>query len=209
MDGAQILCPEIGNVVVCDNTFINIVDEVINVVSNMSKDLVLNFAINEASKPDLALRRLPNASVTSADAMVVEDIQSPILDGITTPVGCNNLVVLNSASVDVVLTVVNCSLNLMVSPSSGKDEEMLRDDSSEELALTVVPEGNSLVVCDVVTNVSSPAVLLDGHLVVVPVNLISSNALVAHVGGRSGDSVRLQTDWLKNYSSSSSEAKEV
>ncbi|KAH0448559.1 hypothetical protein IEQ34_022359 [Dendrobium chrysotoxum] len=154
INGAQSLCSEIGNVVICDNTITNDVDEVINIVSNMSKDLALNPAVVVAPKPDLALGRmlaseLPDASFSSAVALLALDNQSPVLDGDTTPVGYNSGTVLNSTGDDVVpvvlvyesLNAINCCLNLMVSPSSGKDKEKLRDDSTEDLALNVVPEG--------------------------------------------------------------------
>ncbi|KAH0448987.1 hypothetical protein IEQ34_022787 [Dendrobium chrysotoxum] len=50
---------------------------------------------------------------------------------------------------------------------------------------------------------------LVGQLVEVPVNLFSPDALVSHVGVSSGGSVRMQIDWLKCSSLSSSEVEEV
>ncbi|PKU67744.1 hypothetical protein MA16_Dca013774 [Dendrobium catenatum] len=205
-DGAPISIPEIGNVLVCDNNVSNAIDVAINIVSNLSKDSILNFVVVEASKPDLVLSGLPDVSITYADALVARDVQSLVLVGISALVGCNNLSDLNSVGGDAVLAI-NYSLNLRDSPSSGKDTEVLRD-NSEELHLIVEPECNPLVVCDVALNGSSPPVQSDEFLVEVLVNLTSSNALVGHVGGRSGDSVRMQTDWLVLSSPSSSEAEE-
>ncbi|KAH0467420.1 hypothetical protein IEQ34_004658 [Dendrobium chrysotoxum] len=99
--------------------------------------------------------------------------------------------------------IVPCEVNRVVEQElSSGSAYTISVLNSPILALTVAP-------VDQVPTPVLPSFQLSGQLVEVPVNLISLDALVSHVGISSGESVRMQIDWLECSSPSSSEANEV